>query len=316
MSTKYYSISNTPSDIANALSDKGLITQNYYQSVDGTGSAGYLIFSSPLTSKILKIKREYAAGPLIYHTLYYGDSVTETSYTDETHTFSGGVFTLTHEPLKNNSSEFYSGAGKTGTHWIKNTNYTINNSTGVVTNINCTGTVYCNYKVVATALVSEAALMVWGTSSQPTISSRHMVCDTNFFMMYELSTVNTKDGCMYCGALDSGDVLAFMMGTGSGNPPLCKNLTSGVTMYPLGIGTPVSTNDGGYLVAQNLLWQDTAGNILKNGDNPATTVGVLNTSWIGNNLKTAQAVITAGQLYCGVSSSYVMNSALLIPYSE
>ena len=67
---------------------------------------------------------------------------------NETH--AAGNFTLTHKPVVPGTDAFYSGANKTGTHWIKGVNYSLVDLTGVVTNINMTGTVYCNYSYTGT----------------------------------------------------------------------------------------------------------------------------------------------------------------------
>ena len=67
----------------------------------------------------------------------------EPSVTDETHV--AGNFVIANPHVVSGSDLLYSAAGQTGTHWIRNTNYTINLITGAVTNINMTGTVYCTY---------------------------------------------------------------------------------------------------------------------------------------------------------------------------
>jgi hypothetical protein len=63
---------------------------------------------------------------------------------DEVHAALGG-FTLNNFPVVPGSDDFWGSPLKTGTYWTRDTDYTIEESTGVITNINMTGNVYCNY---------------------------------------------------------------------------------------------------------------------------------------------------------------------------
>ncbi len=66
---------------------------------------------------------------------------------DESH--AAGNFTLVHYPIVAGSDLLYSAVSGGGTHWILDTNYTLDLSTGAVTNIDMTGTVYCSYVYAA-----------------------------------------------------------------------------------------------------------------------------------------------------------------------
>lgn len=129
-----YSNPGSIADIVSALNAYSLISSIYYQ------NATNLIFSTPLNSKYFQIV--YSSGKV---RMQWKDTLTPTQITNESRTISGGTFTLTNKPIKNGTDDFWSGSGKTGTHWVRDVNYTINYTTGVVTNINMTSPVYANY---------------------------------------------------------------------------------------------------------------------------------------------------------------------------
>lgn len=173
---------------------------------------------------------------------------------NEAKTISGGTFTLTNKPIKPLTDDFWSGSGKTGTHWVRNTNYTINNLTGVVTNINMSGTVYANYSYQGGANLA------------------------------------------YLGATDNGKAIAFGLCAFSsitiyGKYNSCWNLTDMYTMHPLVFSQ--SCDDGGNVLTQKLAWKHkTSGQLLKNGSDPASTLGIKSSSGA-----TPDCVLGANYLY-------------------
>ena len=162
-----YSSCASLADIVTALNAKSLITTLYYQ------DAGTIIWLSPITAKYIKLL--YSSGRI---TLYYGDSLSTTTVSNESH--AAGTFTLASKPFVNNSDEFYSGSGKTGTHWVRGVDYTVNITTGVVTNVNMTGTVYCNYQYVSTTMTNTVTVSNYQTG---TMYLLHVVADTTYFVI-------------------------------------------------------------------------------------------------------------------------------------
>jgi len=200
MAASYSSINvydTTIADIVTALTAKSLITSNLYQ------SASTLIFTSPISSKYIKLVYSVAGIALTY------------------------------------------GDGQSGS-----------NLTGTIVAIN-------------------------GWYSNPILSGVHMVCDTNFFCIITETTGQTQGNMIYYGITDSSKEIVFgFYGDGlyyNYCTNTCKNITDGTTMYPVVWNTHF--NDGGQEMTQGLMWRDaSSGQILKNGVNPAITVGVKNVS--------------------------------------
>jgi hypothetical protein len=148
-----------------------------------------------------------------------------------------GTFTLTSKPIKRETDEFYSGTGKTGTHWIRGVNYTIDNTTGVVTNIDMVGTVYTNY-------------------------------------IYP----NASSNFGYVGSCDSGRKVAF---GGNGYTSIgaynlihrFRDLTNNIEIEPVLFGGIAYDSD--YVLAETMLLKDKSSNqLLKNGSNPDSVIGI------------------------------------------
>lgn len=199
MAASYSSINiyDTIADIVTALTAKSLITANLYQ------SATILIFTSPISSKYIKIL--VSTNGIV---MSYGDG------------------------------------------------QSTSNLTGTIVTIN-------------------------GFYSIPTMSSIHMVCDTNFFCIITETTSGVSGNFIYYGITDSSKEIVFGMCPDSTYymhcTNICKNVTDGTTMYPVVWNTHF--NDAGEPMTQGLMWRDaSSGQILKNGANPATTAGVKNVS--------------------------------------
>mgnify|MGYP001357079848 CR=1 FL=1 len=229
MAASYSSINvfdTTIADIVTALTAKSLITVNCYQSTT------VLIFTSPISSKYIRI----GVSPSGIE-LKYGDG--------------------------------YSGS----------------NLTGTVVSIN-------------------------GWYVTRPISGIHMVCDTNFFcILTETTSFSAAGQLIYYGITDNNKEIAFgMYPDGSGYSyctNVCKNITDNTTMYPVVWDT--SFNDGGKPMTQGLIWRDaSSGQLLKNGANPAATIGVKNVS-IRNNY------IMKGENYIIFQSPVYMTSFGMIP---
>lgn len=206
MAASYSSINlydTTIADIVAALTAKSLITVNCYQ------STSILIFTSPISSKYIK--------------LAYGGNGIAMTYGDG-----------------------YSGS----------------NLTDTIVTIN-------------------------GWYSSPTLAGIHMVCDTNFFCILTETTSFSSGQLIYYGITDNNKELAFgMYPDGSSYAyatNICKNITDNTTLYPVVWSTHF--NDGGKPMTQGLMWRDaSSGQILKNGSNPAVTIGVKNVSDRNNYL--------------------------------
>ena len=160
-----YSNPRSIADIVSALNSYSLISSIYYQNTTN------LIFSTPLNSKYFQIV--YSSGKV---RMQWKDSLSPTQITNESRTISGGTFTLVNKPIVPDSDDFYSVQNHGGTHWVRGVNYTINSTTGVVTNINMTGTVYCDYQYVATTGFSTFTDYTNGT-----FYKLHMIAETNWF---------------------------------------------------------------------------------------------------------------------------------------
>jgi hypothetical protein len=138
--------------------------------------------------------------------------------------------------------------------------------------------------------------------STPVAFAYHMIADTTYFaLITEAGTNGADDIIAYYGALDSGKEIAFGMYAGGNYAAAsylqCKNITDGLTMYPIVINT--SFNDGGVELTQKLMWRDAAsGQIMKNGSDPAGTLGVKNISMVnGNLIKSTDYIITNSPMY-------------------
>lgn len=160
-----YSNPRSIADIVSALNSYSLISSIYYQ------NATNLIFSTPLNSKYFQIV--YSSGKV---RMQWKEKLSPTQITNESRTISGGTFTLMNEPIVPDSDDFYSAQNHGGTHWVRGVNYTINSTTGVVTNINMTGTVYCDYQYVATTGFST-----FTDYTSSTFYKLHMIAADNWF---------------------------------------------------------------------------------------------------------------------------------------
>lgn len=228
MAASYSSINlydTTIADIVAALTAKSLITVNCYQ------STSVLIFTSPISSKYIKITNGTGGIGMTYGNGYSGS-----------------------------------------------------NLTGTIVTIN-------------------------GWYSTPTLSGIHMVCDTNFFCILTETTSFSSGQIIYYGITDNNKEIAFgMYSDGSYYPyctNICKNITDNITMYPVVWNTHF--NDGGKPMTQGLMWRDaSSGQILKNGSNPAATIGVKNVS-VRNNY------ILKGENYIMYQSPVYMTTFGIIP---
>lgn len=156
-----------------------------------------------------------------------------------------------------------------------------------------------------------------GFYSTPTMSSVHMVCDTNFFCIITETTGQTQANMIYYGITDNSKEIVFgFYGDGSYYiycTNVCKNITDGTTMYPVVWNTHF--NDGGQEMTQGLMWRDaSSGQILKNGANPATTVGVKNVSMRYNyTLKSSNYIVFMAPSYMTTFGG--MLTAVLVDFS-
>lgn len=165
-------------DIVSALNTYSLITKIYYQNTTN------LIFTTPLNSKYMQIV--WTSGKV---RMSWKDALTPTSVTNESRTISGGTFTLVNKPIVPDSDDFWSGSGHTGTHWIRGTHYTINSTTGVVTNISMTSPVYCDYQYVATTGFS-----IFTDYTSNTLYKTHMIAETTWFaIVCEMATTVSNE---------------------------------------------------------------------------------------------------------------------------
>lgn len=187
-----YSNPGSIADIVSALNTYSLISSIYYQ------NATNLIFSTPLNSKYFQIV--YSSGKV---RMQWKDTLTPTQISNESRTISGGTFTLNHvevdpytgvvttvnTPIVPNTDVFYSAQNHGGTHWVRGVNYTINTTTGVVTNINMSGTVYCDHQYVATTGFSTFTDFTNGT-----FYKLHMIAETNWFtFITEIATTVSNE---------------------------------------------------------------------------------------------------------------------------
>jgi hypothetical protein len=157
-------------DIISALNAYSLITTIYYQNTTD------VVFSTSLNSKYFRIN--YSTGKI---RMYFKETLTPTQILNESRTISSGTFTLVNKPIVPNSDDFYSAAGHGGTHWVRGVNYTINSTTGVVTNINMSGTVYCDYQYLA-SITTDFKVFTDFTSGG-TLYKTHIVAETNWFVL-------------------------------------------------------------------------------------------------------------------------------------
>lgn len=160
-----------PANLAAIISGLGaLVSTIYYQNTTD------VVFSTTLNSKYFRIN--YSTGKI---RMYFKETLTPTQISNETRTISGGTFTLVNKPIVPNTDDFYSAAGHGGTHWVRGVNYTINSTTGVVTNINMSGTVYCDYQYLAS--ITTDFKVFTNFTSGGTLYKLHMVVDTTWFVL-------------------------------------------------------------------------------------------------------------------------------------
>ena len=146
-------------------------------------------------------------------------------------------------------------------------------------------------------------------------NSLHMMADTTWFAFIgDAGTSGGDSYITYYGATDSGKEITFGMYC-SGNASYatanqCKNITDGTTLYPIVFST--WCNDAGLVLTQKLMWRDaSSGQLLKNGSDPAGTLGVKNCSLMnGNIIKGASYVITKSPAYM-TTFGYMYTSLLL-----
>jgi len=169
-----------PASLADIISSLGVFVSTiYYQNTTD------VVFSTTLNDKYFRIN--YSTGKV---RMYFKETMTPTQITNESRTISSGTFTLVNKPIVPNSDDFYSGSGKTGTHWVRDVNYTINNTTGVVTNINMSDTVYCDYQYLA-SLTTDFKVFTDYTSY--TLYKTHMIVAADWFAIiceYATSVAN------------------------------------------------------------------------------------------------------------------------------
>lgn len=220
-------------DIVTALTAKSLITTNCYQSTT------ILIFTSPISSKYIKLV--YSGSGII---MTYGDG--------------------------------YSGSSLTGT----------------IVTIN-------------------------GYYSSPTLSGIHMICDTNFFVIITETTSFVSGNFIYYGTTDNSKEIAFALYPDGSYwnyaTNQCKNITDGTTLYPIVWNN--SFNDGEQEMTQGLIWRDaSSGQILKNGSNPATTVGIKNVS-LRNNYILKSSNYVAFQAPAYMSGFGIVTTAIAVDFT-
>jgi hypothetical protein len=156
-----------------------------------------------------------------------------------------------------------------------------------------------------------------GYYSTPLMSGVHMVCDTNFFCIITETTGGSQGNFIYYGVTDSGKEITFGLYGDSSyyryTTNVCKNITDGTTMYPVVWSTHF--NDGGQEMTQGLMWRDaSSGQILKNGVNPAITVGVKNVSMRFNyTLKASNYIVYLAPSYITTFGGIL--TAVLVDFS-
>lgn len=156
-----------------------------------------------------------------------------------------------------------------------------------------------------------------GFYSTPTMSGVHMVCDTNFFCIITETTDQSQGNFIYYGITDSGKEIAFgLYGNGSSYSyctNVCKNITDGTTMHPVVWNTHF--NDAGEPMTQGLMWRDaSSGQVLKNGSNPATTIGIKNVSMRWNyTWKTSGYIVYIAPCY--MTTFGIITTAVLVDFS-
>jgi hypothetical protein len=237
MAASYTSIGTaTPiANIATALAAKGLISTNHYQNTE------YLIISTPICSKVIKIR--WASSRII---MSYGDAYTSGS-------------TITNEVA------------------------------------------FCG-------------------NGAGTVVGIHLVADTTFFALVTETGAGASYTIGYVGALTNGDQLVFGLNSTSTAAYyascLNRNLTDGVDLLP--ITWPRGFSNAGTLLAQPLLWYNTANKFLElNSGNLAGTVGVRNVSFIAGATQVivgVNSLITPGVMYSATAAGQATYSSLLLEW--
>jgi len=148
-----------------------------------------------------------------------------------------------------------------------------------------------------TSTLTGTVVVISAYYSTPYATGIHMIADTTWFaLMVEASSSGGDTQIVYYGITDSSKEIAFGMYCNSTYwsyaTNICKNITDGTTMYPVVFSAPF--NDAGIEYTQGLMWRDaSSGQILKNGANPAITVGVKNISMAQNSIIKAPTYITS-----------------------
>jgi len=154
--------------------------------------------------------------------------------------------------------------------------------------------------------LTGTVVQINGYYTSPTCVGLHMIADTTFFAF--VVDCGGDSNVVYMGATDSGKNICFGMYCGenwSHTTNQGKNITDNSQIYPLVFSR--AANDSGNVISQKLMWFDaSSGQIIKNGSDPAGTIGV-------KNCAVVNGAITKGSNYIITRSIAYMNTIGAIP---
>lgn len=128
-----------------------------------------------------------------------------------------------------------------------------------------------------TTITNEVTLLNYAGAAGlvNSITAIHVVADTTYYAMVLCRGAYTSNDITYVGALDNGDVIAFGYETIATTVGLCRNITDGADMTPIGLSAISAAKDGsGNFLSMPLMWVKTDGTMEFNGSSPAKTLGL------------------------------------------